>query len=102
MARASNNEPKTCRGCGKEVLILKTGGIYKNVMVEAEPIWIRQQTGGGSFFTADGRTVFGYEVGDAMDDPDTECLLVYIPHRGRCPHGGKAPRNRQRRPSGYR
>ena len=101
MAQTSNNEPRRCRGCGKEILIIKSGGFYGRVTVEAEPVWIQQESGGDIFFTADGRTVIGREVGDAMDDPDTECLFVYIPHKGRCPNNGRAPRKR-RRPSGYR
>ena len=101
MGRANETAPKFCRGCGAEILIIKTGTFYGRVVVEAEPVWIRQESGGDLFFTADGRAVTGGEVGDAMDDPDTEYLFVYIPHKGRCPNNGKAPRNRQRRPSGY-
>ena len=102
MGRANEAAPKRCRGCDKEILIIKTGTFYGRVVVEAEPVWIRQESGGDLFFTADGRAVTGGEVGDAMDDPDTECLFVYIPHKGRCPNNGRAPRARQRRPSGYR
>lgn len=97
-----NDGPKTCRGCGAEILIFKAGGYYGRVTVDAEPVWIRQQSGGESFFTKDGRTVFGIQAGDADDDPDTNFLEVYVPHKGHCPNGGRAPRNRIRRPSGYR
>ena len=38
---------------------------------------------------------------DADDDPDSNFIEAYIPHRGHCPNNGRAPRNR-RRPSGYR
>ena len=102
MAKIRGNEPKRCRGCNAEILVVKTGGFYGNVQAEADPTWIRQETGGNIFFTADGRAVFGYEVGDAEDDPDTNLLAVYIPHKGRCPNNGRKPRNRQHRPSGYR
>jgi len=100
MAR-SNDGPRYCRGCGAEILIIKTGGFYGRVTVDAEAVWIKQQSGGKNFFTADGRTVFGYEAGDADDDPDANFILAYIPHKGHCPNNGRAPRKRQRRPSGY-
>ena len=98
----TNDAPKRCRGCGLEILIIKTGTVYKNVMCEAEEVSVVQKAGGDQFFTADGRAIVGYQAGDALDDPDTECLPAYIPHKGRCPNGGRAPRNRKRRPSGYR
>jgi len=102
MAPRNNDGPKRCRGCGREVLIIKTGTVYKNVLVDAEPVDVIQETGGDLFVTADGRAIHGYQAGDAMDDPDTECIPAFIPHKGHCPTGGRAPRNRQRRPSGYR
>ena len=80
---------------------IKTGTIMGSVTVETEPVWIRQQSGGGSFYTADGRIVFGTEAGDADDDPDTNFLYVFVPHRGRCPNNGRKPRQRHRA-SGYR
>jgi len=101
MGRANETAPQYCRGCGKEILIIKTGTFYGRVIVEAEPVWIRQATGGDSFLTADGRVVFGTIAGDADDDPDTNFLAVFVPHKGRCPNNGRAPRQR-RRPSGYR
>lgn len=101
MVRTSKYEPHKCRGCNAEVLIIKTGTYYKNVLVEVEPIRIRQQTNGEAFVTADGRVIFGRQAGDADDDPDTEFLWAYIPHKGRCPNNGRAPRVRNR-PSGYR
>lgn len=102
MAPRNNYDPKRCRGCGREVLIIKTGTVYRNILVDAEPVWIKQETGGQSFFTMDGRMVYGVQAGDADDDPDTNFIVAYTPHKGHCPTGGRAPRNRQRRPSGYR
>ena len=101
MAR-TNDGPRRCRGCGAEILIIKAGGFYGRVTVDAEPVGIRQATGGDSFLPADGRVVFGTIAGDADDDPDANFLPVYIPHKGRCPNNCRKPRNRQRRPSGYR
>lgn len=100
MARM-NDGPRRCRGCGAEILIIKTGGCYGRVTVDAEPVWIRQAAGGDSFLTADGRVVFGTIAGDADDDPDANFLSVFVPHKGRCPMNGRAPRHRHR-PSGYR
>lgn len=102
MAANNKNAPKRCKGCGEEILIIKTGGFYKSVMVDAEPVWVRQKTGGDSFVTADGRMVFGEITGDADDDPDANFIAVFVPHKGHCKTGGRAPRNRKRRPSGYR
>lgn len=100
MAR-TNDGQRRCRGCGAEILIIKAGGYYGRVTVDAEPVWIRQATGGDSFLTADGRVVFGTIAGDADDDPDANFLSVFVPHKGRCQMNGRAPRNRHR-PSGYR
>ena len=95
------NKVRTCRGCGAEILVIKTGTFYKTVIVEADPVWIRQETNGDPFVTADGRILFGREAGDADDDPDANLMAAYVPHKGRCPNNGRAPRQR-RRPSGYR
>lgn len=100
MARM-NDGPRYCRGCGAEILIIKAGGYYGRVTVDAEPVWIRQAAGGDSFLTADGRVVFGTIAGDANDDPDANFLSVFVPHKGHCPMNGRAPRHRHR-PSGYR
>ena len=91
------NKVRICRGCGAEIRIMKTETVYKNVMVEAETVWIRLASGGNVFYTADGRPVFGYLAGDADDDPDTNFLEAYIPHLGNCPNNGKAPRKRRGR-----
>ena len=48
MGRVNETAPKRCRGCGKEILIIRTGSFYGRVIVEAEPVWIRQESGGGS------------------------------------------------------
>lgn len=101
MARRNDDGPRLCRGCGAEILIIKTGTCYKNVPVDAEPVWVKLISGGDLFFTLDGRGITGHEAGDADDDPDSNFIEAYIPHRGHCPNNGRAPRNR-RRPSGYR
>lgn len=102
MARVNKNEPRPCKGCGVEVFPIDTGTVFKKILVEAEPVWIRQETGGDMFVTITGAAVYGRQAGDADDDPDANFLPVYIPHKGRCPNNCRKPRNRQRRPSGYR
>lgn len=101
MSKGLASDVKQCRGCGTEILIIKTG-IYGNVMVEAEPVWIQKKSGGESFITIEGNTVIGEQVGDAADDPELELIACYRQHRDRCRTRGKAPRNRKPRPSGYR
>ena len=89
MAQSNRNGPRFCRGCGAEILIIKTGGFYKTVQVDAEPVWIRQQSGGDSFITADGRTVFGVIAGDADDDPDSNLVKAYESHFATCPDANR-------------
>jgi hypothetical protein len=101
MARNNSSEPKLCRGCGEEIRIIKNGGFYGRVIVDAEPVWVRMDPAGELFITADGRAITGYEAGDADDDPDSNLMEAYVPHKGHCVNNGKAPRAR-RRPSGYR
>ena len=101
MAR-TNDKTRRCRGCGREIRIIKTGTCYKNIVADAEPVWIKLRAGGELFYTMDGRAITGYQAGDADDDPDTNFIEAYTPHKGNCETGGRAPRKRQRRPSGYR
>ena len=62
---------------------------------------LRMDPAGELFITADGRAITGYEAGDADDDPDSNLMEAYVPHKGHCINNGRAPRAR-RRPSGYR
>lgn len=89
---------KQCKGCGADILTIKTG--YGRIDVDVEPIWV-VPGGGDAFYTLDGGIIFGEPAGDGNDDPDTNFVFVYTPHRGHCPNGGKKPRKRNR-PSGYR
>jgi hypothetical protein len=91
MAQRTDDGERLCRGCGLHVRIIKTGGLYNTVMVEADPVRVIQQTGGEAFITGDGRTIFGFQAGDADDDPDSG-IKAYIPHKGRCPNGGRKRR----------
>lgn len=92
---------RECRGCGADIMIIRTDTVYGRIIVDAEPVWITMDAGGETFVLADGRIVRGWIAGDANDDPDTNFVEAYAPHKANCPNGGKKPRQR-RRPSGYR
>lgn len=89
---------KQCKGCGEDIISIKTG--MGRVDVDAEPVWIVPGNG-SAFYTIDGGILFGAQAGDANDDPDTKFVEAFMPHRWHCPNGGKKPRKRNR-PSGYR
>lgn len=97
--RTNRQGPEKCRYCNAEILMIKSVKDGHRYPADAEPVWIRQQTGGATFMTKDGRWIFGFEAGDADDDPDSNLIKAYIPHKAACP--GRGPR-KHRRPSGYR
>ena len=93
-----------CRGCGAEVLWIRTAGNRRKTPVDAEPVWVLQQAGGDTFLQKDGGVVFGRKIGDAWDDdPDANVIECYESHFATCPVGGQF-RNRQprTRAPGYR
>lgn len=92
---------RKCRGCGADIMIIRTGTVYGRIIVDADPVWIALEPGGEPFVMADGRVVYGRIAGDAYDDPDANLIPAYVPHKSTCPNGGKKSRQR-RRPSGYR
>ena len=92
-----------CRGCGAEVIWIRTAANRRRMPVDAEPVWIRKAAGGNTFVTTEGEIIFGEKVGDAYDDPETELIEAYESHFATCPVGGQF-RNRQprNRAPGYR
>ncbi len=93
-----------CRGCGKEVIWIRTSVTGRKMPVDAEPVWVLLCPGGNSFVRKDGSIVFGKKIGDAWDDdPDANVIECYESHFATCPVGGQF-RNRQprTRPPGYR
>ena len=93
-----------CRGCGAEVLWIRTAANRRKTPVDAEPVSILQGTGGDTFLQKDGNVVFGRKIGDAWDDdPDANVIEAYESHFATCPVGGQF-RNRQprTRAPGYR
>lgn len=87
-----NAEGTKCRGCGADIFFIKTNH-FKTVPVDAEPVWIRQETGGKAYFRKDGSTVIGYIAGDADDDPDTNLIEAYRSHFATCPRAEEFRRN---------
>ena len=92
-----------CRGCGAEVVWIRTTDTGRKMPVDAEPVWILQG-GRDSFVTKDVGIVFGRKIGDAWDDdPDANVIQAYESHFATCPVGGQF-RNRaaRTRAPGYR
>lgn len=92
-----DRDVQPCRGCGAEIRVIRTASTYGKVVVDAEPVWIRLQYGGILYIQPDGEIVFGFPAGDADDDPDSNLIEAYAPHRGHCPTGGRKPRERRER-----
>ena len=93
-----------CRGCGAEVIWIRTKAQRRKMPVDAEPVSVIPCTGGNSFVLIDGYIVFGRKIGDAWDDdPDANVIEAYESHFATCPVGGQF-RNRQARTRapGYR
>lgn len=85
-----------CRGCGAEVIWIKTTANRRKMPVDAEPVWVLPESGGDTFVQKDGSIVFGRRIGDAWDDdPDANVLECYESHFATCPVGGQF---RNRRP----
>lgn len=84
-----------CHGCGRPVVFIKCTD-RKTHTAEPEPVWIRLDARGNTFITKDGRFVFGERIGDAYDDddPDSNLIEAYEPHKGRCPMGGRKRRRK--------
>ena len=93
-----------CRGCGAEVIWIRTKADRRKMPVDAEPVWGLPVSGGNSFVMKDGGIIFGRKIGDAWDDdPDANVIECYESHFATCPVGGQF-RNRQprTRAPGYR
>ena len=93
-----------CRGCGAEVVWIRTAGNRRRMPADAEPVWILIEDGGKLFFRKDGTGVFGRKIGDAWDeDPDANVIEAYESHFATCPVGGQFRNRAQRtRAPGYR
>ena len=93
-----------CRGCGAEVIWVKTIVNRKKMPIDAEPVWVLLDSNGKKFIRKDGTMVKGRKIGDAWDDdPDANVIEAHESHFATCPVGGQF-RNRQprTRAPGYR
>ena len=93
-----------CRGCGSEVIWVKTIVNRKKMPIDAEPVWVLPDSSGKTFIREDGTMVTGRKIGDAWDDdPDANVIEAHESHFATCPVGGQF-RNRQprTRAPGYR
>lgn len=93
-----------CQGCGAEVLWVKTAAGNK-MPIDAEPVWVKVESGGNTFILKDGRFVIGRKVGDAYDDedPDSNLMEAHESHFTTCPVGGQFRNRKPRtRAPGYR
>ena len=93
-----------CRGCGAEILWIRTQATRRKMPVDAEPVWVLLCSGGNTFMQKDGTVVTGRKIGDAWDDnPDANVIQCFESHFATCPVGGQF-RNRQprTRAQGYR
>ena len=70
---------KTCRKCGKQVAVI-SWGVYRNALVDAEPVWVRTDPDGEDFVRIDGSKVRGViaEIGAVQAEP------AYRQHRKTC------------------
>ena len=93
-----------CRGCGADVLWIRTTANRRKTPVDAEPVSVLPMVGGNTFIRKDGSILFGRKIGDAWDDdPDADVIECYESHFATCPVGGQF-RNREprTRAPGYR
>ena len=93
-----------CRGCGAEVIWIRTKTYRRKMPCDAEPVWILPCPGGNSFVQEDGTIIMGRKIGDAWDDdPDANVIEAYESHFATCPVGGQFRNRAQRtRAPGYR
>ena len=93
-----------CRGCGAEVIWIRTTANRRKTPADPEPVSILPGAGGDTFIRRDGSIIIGRKIGDAWDDdPDANVVEAFESHFATCPVGGQF-RNRQprTRAPGYR
>ena len=85
-----------CRACQAEIIWIRTKN-GNTMPVNAEPIWVKLQTGGDTFVQMDGTIVFGVPAGDADDDPDSNCVEAHTSHFATCPEAYSFRKSRKPR-----
>ena len=86
-----------CKGCGAEVIWVKTIENRRKMPIDAEPVWVLPEPGGNTFILESGQFVTGRKIGDAWDDdPDANVIEAHESHFATCPVAEKF-RNRKPR-----
>ena len=73
---------KTCRFCGRQIGII-TWGVYRKVVVDANPVYVVPAEEGEDFVRIDGSKIRGVEAGVATAWAEP----AYRPHRKTCEAG---------------
>ena len=68
-----------CRFCGQEITII-TWGVYRKIVVDAEPVWVLPDAEGEEFVRIDGSKMKGRDVDLAEENPEP----AYRIHRMSC------------------
>ncbi len=68
-----------CRFCGQEIAII-TWGVYRKVVVDAEPVWVLPDAEGEEYVRIDGSKMKGREADPAEENPEP----AYRIHRMSC------------------
>ena len=69
---------KKCRFCGKEIAII-TWGVYRKIVVDADPVWVLPDAEGEEFVRIDGSKMRGRKaLAEEQGEP------VYRIHRMSC------------------
>ena len=71
---------RRCRKCGKPVSVI-TWGVYRKVLVDADPVWVSPDKEGREYVRVDGSKVCGIEVN--MQSP-VKSEPAYKQHRWTC------------------
>ncbi len=78
------NKTGRCRGCGAEIIFIKTEN-GKTMPVDMEELTIIPEAGSPQLFvTGEGKVIHGWIAGDACGEPDT--VQGYISHFVTCPN----------------
>jgi hypothetical protein len=74
-----------CKGCGQEIIWIKTR-LGKKMPLDTETVWVLPGRGGSAYFLKSGTIIYGQKVGDAYDndDPDSNLIECHESHFATC------------------
>ena len=70
---------RLCRECGQPVKVI-TWGVYRNVLADATPVWVKAEENGFNFVRENGSKVIGKEVAPGTEGSE----MAYRLHRQTC------------------